>query len=937
LEEETVRSRRAHARGPRGAPLALLAVAAIFVLAAAQAGNGAAREGAPGPSSAKEPKLDTRLALVADVAASAGPAAATASAGAAGLAVTQGRVHVVVEADDVETARDAVGAVGGSVEATYADLVSADVPPGALRRLAAADGIRFVRSPYPMQPLAVSGEGVAAIGASQWQAGGQTGSGVKVAVIDLGFAGYTTARTNGDLPTSLTTQNYCGAGISGGGQPHGTAVAEIVYDVAPGAQLYLICIDDEVDLALAKDYALGQGVKVVVHSVAWYNTSRGDGSGAPGTPEATVASARAGGILWVNAAGNAALTHWSGMFADADGDGQHDFAGPADEGNSIVIPPGGSECVTLKWDDWPLSDTDIDLYLVDPLGAAVALSVGAQNGSQEPSEALCYTNPGPGSDFRIVVFRYAGSESPRLDLFTFVASLEHASAAGSVVEPASSPDAWAVGAVCWSRDTIQSYSSQGPTIDGRVKPDVAAPDSVSTFTYGPFGGCGASAFSGTSASAPHAAGAAALALSAFPGLSPDALEYLLETRALDRGVSGKDSLYGAGELFLGAEPGTPPAAADDAVETDEGDEADVDVLENDVDADGDSLSVIDWTDGSKGSAACLANGLCTYTPDAGATGSDSFTYTVDDGTGLTDVGTVNVTIAAAPPPPPPPPGGGGGGGGGSGGGTSSSGGYGSLYPDLVVDATASAQTVALGDTVVLRADVTLANFRSSGGADHMVLTYVLPPGAELVFSETNRGSGCTGSGPVVCNLDFVSGTIVATALLGVRLTQPGEAVATASITARQWDPDTKNNADSVTVTVVDPNAPVQPAASHAGPPRLVAGAGEFSPPLAARRSGGVLVVSTPLAVDEAARLVLWARHARTGRKLTLQTGSRLGGARADRDRERLRWQVTGPRTLRIVLRLDPDDVVRGRRYVAVVEAVDADGERARMAIPFRLL
>src|SRR5262249_38427590 len=148
---------------------------------------------------------------------------------------------------------------------------------------------------------------------------------VKVAVLDAGFANYTQRQASGDLPMSLTTQNYCSGSFTSG-DGHGTAVAEIVYEMAPGAQLYLICEDTEVSLGLAKDYAKSQGVQIVNFSAGFSNSSRGDGSGGPGTPDAIVADAAANGILWVNAAGNYAQAHWSGTFSDPDADGFHNFS-----------------------------------------------------------------------------------------------------------------------------------------------------------------------------------------------------------------------------------------------------------------------------------------------------------------------------------------------------------------------------------------------------------------------------------------------------------------------------------------------------------------------------------------------------------------------------------------------------------------------------------
>jgi hypothetical protein len=79
----------------------------------------------------------------------------------------------------------------------------------------------------------------------------------------------------------------------------------------------------------------------VNHSVGWFNSSRGDGTGAAGTPDAIVADARANGILWVNAAGNEAQHHWSGAFVDANLNGYQDFA-PGNELNTFVVASGAS-------------------------------------------------------------------------------------------------------------------------------------------------------------------------------------------------------------------------------------------------------------------------------------------------------------------------------------------------------------------------------------------------------------------------------------------------------------------------------------------------------------------------------------------------------------------------------------------------------------------
>src|SRR4030095_5182337 len=106
----------------------------------------------------------------------------------------------------------------------------------------------------------------------------------------------------------VVTQDLC-ADEFGTADDHGTAVAEIVHEMAPDAQLYLVCVGTEVDLAAAEAYAKSQGVSVINESLGWEGPYRDDGSG---PVDAIVADARANGILWVNSAGNEAATPWAG-------------------------------------------------------------------------------------------------------------------------------------------------------------------------------------------------------------------------------------------------------------------------------------------------------------------------------------------------------------------------------------------------------------------------------------------------------------------------------------------------------------------------------------------------------------------------------------------------------------------------------------------------
>lgn len=499
------------------------------------------------------PRLDDRLALLARA------SSTSAAMRRLGLDGRGNEVRVVVSGGS--HARAAVLAAGGTVEARSGALVQALLSGAALARVARAAGVQSVRPPAKPYALAIPGEGVGSTGANVWQNAGVRGAGVRVAIIDTGFGGLAAAQAAGEVPQNVVTVDYCGGQF--GVERHGTAVAEIVSEEAPSAQLYLICIDSEVTLAEAEAFAAQNGVSVVNHSVGWFNTWSGDGRGPAGTPDAVVAAARAHNILWVNAAGNEAENHWGGTFTDADGDQVHEWS-PGDEVNNALVRSGGVICALLRWNEWPNAQHDYDLALMDnATGKIIAVSTHDQATLRDaPVEETCVQNVSSGT--RLVgafVESYEKySSAARLDLFIEgVGPIERSTPAGSIADPAASPNALTVGAVCWQSNGLEPFSSQGPTIDGRVKPDLVAPDSISGFTYGMFTACGQSAFPGTSAAAPYVAGAAALVKERFPNLDAAALQSYLVSHAGDLGPAGPDFGFGAGRLLLPA-PVAPEAS-----------------------------------------------------------------------------------------------------------------------------------------------------------------------------------------------------------------------------------------------------------------------------------------------------------------------------------------------------------------------------------------
>ncbi|MFP5353095.1 MAG: Ig-like domain-containing protein, partial [Actinomycetota bacterium] len=102
-------------------------------------------------------------------------------------------------------------------------------------------------------------------------------------------------------------------------------------------------------------------------------------------------------------------------------------------------------------------------------------------------------------------------------------------------------------------------------------------------------------------------------------------------------------------------PNQPPNAVNDNANTTQGTSVDVDVTDNDTDSDGtiDNASVTITDQPDNGTLSCV-NNICTYTPNAGFSGNDSFTYRVCDDDGACDTATVNITVAAAPAAPEAP-------------------------------------------------------------------------------------------------------------------------------------------------------------------------------------------------------------------------------------------------------------------------------------------
>lgn len=446
-------------------------------------------------------------------------------------------------------------------------------PIGLLRSLATEVGqLGSLRVPGKLKlDNTVISEGIGNdswMNARNWHDHGFKGDGVKVAVIDGGFIGLASRKANDEIPSTAVGIDYTGTGMESD-TSHGCGVAEVIYDMAPNAQLYLIKIGDELDLEAAENYCKTNGIRVVNHSMGWYSFNFFDGmsySSMQPSPVGVTNDADSNGILWVNSAGNDRYRHALIQWRDLDGDNYLDWSSSGTNINQIGnLSAGAYVTILLTWDKWPTTDQDFDLYLVRKSGSTwgiVATSVTLQNGSQPPVEGLGYTVPSNKTGYYgLVVVKYSASTSPWFIVRSFYENLQYYSydnsstpAPGSIGCPADAASVFAIGAIdedYYRTGPIESYSSIGPNNraytggSALVKPDICGPDATASITY-------PSGFGGTSASSPHMAGAAALVLSRFPSYTNAQVRDYLETGGdnPDLGVAGKDNQYGSGPCVL---------------------------------------------------------------------------------------------------------------------------------------------------------------------------------------------------------------------------------------------------------------------------------------------------------------------------------------------------------------------------------------------------
>ncbi len=434
---------------------------------------------------------------------------------------------------------------GSRIRNVYGPHIEAWIPIEAIARLELNPSVRSIRTPWRMRSSATS-EGRAVIGANQWDGVAFRGpdGGMQVGVIDLGFMGFRGLQGT-DLPTvdRVFTRSFRDDDDFESDTEHGTAVAEIIYDIEQDIDLYLATVETIGDIGQAIDYFIQNDVDVINMSLGCVGCGPGDGTG---TAIEIMERAPQAGIPFVTSAGNEADRHWMGPFVDSDGDGFLDFA-PGDESNAFAGAAGDTVLIVMNWDfgNWFASSQDFDLLLLDAQQRIIDQSRLRQAGlpGQEATEEIAITLPFDGT-FHVVVQRVEASANETLEIYIDLPGLQYQVPEQSLTVPADGRQIVAVGAARWTNDVPEPFSSRGPTKDGRMKPDMAGPDGVSTESFGMLG------FFGTSAAAPHVVGAVSL-LRARLGVVTIAEAFsILAPRLVDLPPTGPDNISGNGRVSL---------------------------------------------------------------------------------------------------------------------------------------------------------------------------------------------------------------------------------------------------------------------------------------------------------------------------------------------------------------------------------------------------
>ncbi len=433
------------------------------------------------------------------------------------------------------------------------NLVTAWVEVNSIKSLAALDFVKSVQEIIP--PIIYTGhfnsEGDALLKADITRAMGADGAGIKVGIISDGVDNYKSAVSSGDLPSGLTilSNEY--------GGDEGTAMLEIVHDLAPGAMLYFHdCGTSKLAFFNAIDALVYAGCDIICDDIGWATEPFFEDGEVARHIKNLIATEN---IIYLTAAGNAAGSHYQGQFCGR-GDGTADFSNGLSSSTPYLYANLSNEenlIAAMEWNDpFGHSGNDYDLYLFNgSTGDLIGQSQTTQNGDDDPLEVIQYrNNTGNNIDVVLVAYSYNVLVDKTLEIYVYGGSMytNNIVSVDSIFGHAAIPDVISCGAVRQTTpNDIEFFSSRGPVTmltETRRKPDICGIDGVSISGSGGFGTAsgGRYYFYGTSAAAPHIAAVAALLKSQFPSYLAPQIKKLIQDNHVDLGAPGYDNIFGFG-------------------------------------------------------------------------------------------------------------------------------------------------------------------------------------------------------------------------------------------------------------------------------------------------------------------------------------------------------------------------------------------------------
>ncbi len=436
---------------------------------------------------------------------------------------------------------EAIHSNGGVVHSAYSTVIYASIPISAIRTIAALSQVGSI-SPFSGGGYwQIISAGYTQLDVNQaYSTYGVTGQGVTIGVISNGVNDITTVENAGELPI-VTIRN---AGGTGSADNEGTAMLEIVHDLAPNASLVFYGLGDTPtyeSLANGVNALDNAGCRIIVDDAFDPNEpyfSDDNDLGAAIHEFITGATGSYSGGTWtggtyVTAAGNGAQDLYGGTGNFGSGS-----TNTFQDGKSylqISVPPG-SYPIVLQWkDSWLTPLYDWNLQVEDANGTMIGSSEQTQGPGVPPIERVNVTNTsGSNQTYRIILTASNGASELSIPFKIFApgCTVTDNTIGNEVFGHAAYPGVVSVAAYeSDAQTTIASYSSRGPatmysseTLQWQTEnvPTITATSKVETYVGSSDlwieNGQKMDPFDGTSAAAPAIAAIAALFFQAHGSL-----------------------------------------------------------------------------------------------------------------------------------------------------------------------------------------------------------------------------------------------------------------------------------------------------------------------------------------------------------------------------------------------------------------------------------